>query len=331
MRDAICPVQIPTGQYAPIGVDDRYAATPSLTRCHDGSLFMVWRESTDHVDARDGVIKASRSHDLGATWSPSFLVMESAIDDLRDPCVSTSPNGDLWITYFTGNTANPAEMVVAIRSTDGGQSWELGGEVSPMDLPFAASTAPIVWAGDGPYRHVFYARREGDSLSSVWIASSENGQSWTAAPINNGPVDLRDYSEPWLVCNGNHFMVFHRWGLWDSIGVTESHDSGVTWSQPRLVVSNATGRPAVARLSTGTMVMVYRELPSQAAVLTWSRDDGKSWYPAETLLPVPATTNLGMIYAHPVEIDCGLVVCPVSIEVNDVECRIHNGYISDGN
>ncbi len=203
----------------PFGLDNNHAAFPGAARLPDGSLYLVWREGSNHWTNRDGTLLASRSNDLGRTWSKPFTIVPYAGDgvDYRAPSVSVSRDGTrMYLTYFKGTSAVAAAGAFLRVSTDQGQTW--GPEVRMDNLPYAAICAPLVELASGDLLGVLYGHSGSETQDSVWLVrSSDQGQTWQA-PVRlvNGVTDARNYQEPWAVQRDDQLVVLFRWGSGES-------------------------------------------------------------------------------------------------------------------
>lgn len=301
--------------FRPIGVDSAYAAFPSVCRFPSGQLRLVWRQGSDHVDARDGEIHTATSLDDGLTWSPAGVALKDTVD-LRDPCIS-SAGGTTWLTYFKGTSTLPAAGCFLRTSTDDGVTWS--DETRIDSQPYAAMSAPVIRVGS-TLLAAYYARNPGDTRDSCWLATSEDdGTTWTRRMVARG--DRRDYQEPWLVARGSEVWMFLRFGHYSAIGACVSADRGTTWSKPRRLFANTTARPAAVWLSTGTMAVIARRVSDGQPVIRTSEQGLRR---PLVVMPQPKSGPIGMLYAHPLEIPGG-VICAVGIESGSTAARIHVG------
>lgn len=286
---------------------------------------LVWRHGADHAAARDGVIRTSVSVDDGRTWAAATTaVSDVAGVDLRDPCVSTS-GGTTWLTYFKGTAALAAAGCFLRVSTDDGVTW--GPEIRIDSQLYAAMSAPVVPVG-ATLMTAYYSKTAGAALDSCWLATStDGGATWTSRLVAGGPIH---FQEPWLIARGDDVWMFFRHGAYTAIGLSVSTDSGGTWSAPAALFDDTTGRPAAVLLSNGTMALVARRISDRQAVVR-ARNAGTSqsaWLPARPTMVQPLAGQLGMTYAHPLEIPGG-VICPVGIEGGRTVSRIHVGWLSE--
>jgi BNR repeat protein len=309
--------------FRPIGVDSAYAAFPSVCRVGNG-LRLVWRQGTDHVDARDGQIHTATSLDDGRTWTPANVALTDTAD-LRDPCIATA-GGTTWLTYFKGTSTLPAAGCFLRASTDDGLTW--GSETRIDNQPYAAISSPIVQAGNRILA-AYYGKNAGDTRDSCWLATSTDGTTWTRRVVANGPADRRDYQEPWLIASGAEVWMFLRYGHYAAIGACVSTDGGVTWSTPTPLFADTTARPAAVWLSTGAMAVVARRISDKQPVVRTRRAGAATtdWQRPRRAMPQPRSGPIGMLYAHPLEVDGG-VVCAVGIESNKSTARIHVGWLA---
>ncbi|WP_158073409.1 sialidase family protein [Actinophytocola xanthii] len=310
-----------------VGVDAAYSAFPSICRFESGDYRLVWRQGSDHVASRDGVVRTSVSTDGGLSWgAASTAVAGPAGRDLRDPCIATS-NGTTWLTYFAGTTSDPAMGAFVRISQDQGAFWGDEIRIDP-EQPYAAISAPVVALGDGRLLAAYYGRDTGHPSDSCWLATSaDGGLSWTRTPVADGPAAGTHFQEPWLVTRGAEVWMLFRHGNRSGIGAAVSTDGGVSWSKPVELFRDATGRPAAAWLESGALAVVVRRISDRQPVVR-TREAAGGWLPAKRTLNQPAAGPLGMQYAHPLVVPGG-VVCPIGIEHDPTSASLHVGWLAD--
>jgi hypothetical protein len=268
-------------------------------------VHLVWREGSDHWASRDGQIKRSISTNGGETWQPPTHLRAGA--DFRDPSISYA-RGAAHLTWFTGTNTNPAQGAWGMRE------WQPPVRIDPQ-LPYAAICAPVVDLPDTRVGAVFYGRKPGESVDSVWMArSADHGMRWTTNRI--AVAAGRHYTEPYLVRDNAQLHTFFRSGLNEAIGMISSYDSGLTWTPPRQILANATGRPTTIATANGMLVTVYRDVASRSAELAWSTDRGQTWAQGLLLLDAPPGPN-GMTYAAMFEPEPFVVRGVVGMEKQD--------------
>lgn len=316
------------------GIDGQYAAFPSATVLSDGRLFLVWRQATDHLNTRDGVVKASTSSDHGLTWSTAYTLFqdETAGIDLRDPTASTSPDKQtLYVTYLKGSASLNAGGFYLRISTDQGETF--GAEIRIDPHPYSAGTAPIVTLPNGQLLATWYGKENlGDAKdSSFYSLSADGGQTW-GAPVKfaDGVAAGRDYQEPYASVYGDTVVIMFRWGNADQIGMVKSTNGGATFSAPAAAFTG-TGRPSNLITSNGTLVVVYRNWPGgttlQHGMVRTSHDFGATWGPARL---VERTNPNFWLYSGPVEVAPGMIFCPTSVESSSTSAKLSMRYLVDG-
>lgn len=302
----------------PLDLPRGHLAFPSVAQLDDGRLLMVWRRGSDHYLARDGVVEAALSPDLGVSWTPPATVLTDAAD-LRDPCVANL-GGTLWLTYFKGTAESRADGAFVRRSDDQGATWGPEVRIDPT-MHQAAICAPLIDLPDGRLLAVYYGRHSGETFDSVWAATSSDGQEWTTTRLVGG--DARAYQEPWAVRRDSEITVTYRWGSSDSIGMVQSRDGGASWETPWRMFTGS-GRPS-ACWDGDRLLVVYRGAGGHTTMRSLHGDT----------ISAPRTVHRAapggmMTYAHPLMVD-GWLICPLSTEdAQGVESEIRLTYLSTG-
>lgn len=296
-----------------------HSAFPGLARMPDGSLHLVYRWGSDHYLLRDGDLMRAVSTDGGTTYHDVTVLRTGA--DFRDPSISYA-SGAAHLTMFTGTATAPAQGAYTVRE------WGLYSRIDT--LPYAAITAPIVTLPNGQLGAAFYGRQAGELIDTSWMGwSSDSGRTWSRNRVANSIGAGVPHNEPWLVVDGTLTHFFYRYGS-TGIAMRTSTNSGSSgsWDAPRQILTNATGRPTVLRTSTGTLVMVYRALPSKDAALAYSTDHGATWQSGGTVLAAPAGSPNGMTYAAMAETTPGTVHLVVGMEETANTSRLWGGWLT---
>lgn len=302
-----------------------HSAFPGMARLHDGSLRLVFREGSNHEASHDGRIIMAESHDDGETWENPQVIREGGVD-WRDPFIS-NPDGAERLTFFCASAANPAMGASVVKV------WGYDRRID--QLAVGAISAPVVKLPDGRLGAPFYGKKTGEALDTAWMGwSSDGGWTWTTNRIVNFLGGGTATPEPYLVVNGGVLHMLYRWGVSDGIGIRSSWDSGVTWDPPRKILSNASGRPTTIALAPrpgstfGTLVTVYRELPSKNAAMAYSTDNGATWVSGGLILSAPPGSPLGMVYATMVEVRPGVVRVVTGMEQADGSSDLWGGEVT---
>lgn len=286
-RTTVQPMVTITQTPTPINVgQDQHSAFPGMALRPDGTLWLTWRRGSNHASARDGQIWGAISYDGGVNFQHAKLLRADGDD--RDPSVSVI-DGVEFMTWFTGSATNAAQGATGMRE------WGQARRIDP-GLPWAAISAPMVKLPNGLIGAVFYAKKPGESIPTAFAAWSwDGGWSWDSNRIANSIGAGVAHTEPYAVVDDTWVHVFYRDGD-SAIAMRSSSQSMVSgWNEPRRILTDATGRPTVARTSSGALVMVYRQASTGAARIAYSTDRGATWWDGGVLLA--SKGGLGMTYA----------------------------------
>ena len=291
----------------------QYCGWPTLTRCANGQLLVVWSGGREEHVCPFGRVEMMRSDDDGQNWHWPRTVHDSEIDD-RDAGILQTAKGSLLLTTFSslayepilqravsqskaGNATWPKEKLQRwlsahqrlpdetrkselgqwmLRSTDGGVTW------SQRYRCLVNSPHGPIQLSDG--RQLYAGVRLWDKGRQVGVCeSSDDGQTWhwlADLPIRQGDQS-RNYHELHAVEAASGKIIIHiRNHNTNHSRETlqcESFDGGKSWSTPSDI--GVWGLPSfLLRLKSGRILMTYgyRRQPfgNQAR---FSDDDGKTW------------------------------------------------------
>ena len=239
---------------------------PQITTDGAGNWVAVWYsyDSLGGTIGTDADILVSRSTDAGATWTdPAPLNTNAGSDSEYDwrPRLTTDGAGN-WVAVWDsadsqGGTIGTDVDILVSRSADAGVTWT---DPAPLNSNAASDSG-------GDYFAQVTTDRTGN-WAAVWISndtlggtidtdfdilvsrSADAGGTWTApAPLNtNAGSDSEDDWAPRLTTDGAGNWVA-VWYSEDSLGgtigtdndilVSRSADTGVTWSAPAPLNTNA--------------------------------------------------------------------------------------------
>lgn len=288
------------------GLDTAHASAPSVVLGKNGTLYMVYRQGTDHFTSRDGVFMMSKSVDLGRSWSaPVQILTLQPTFDLQGQGISESRDGTkLYLSYFKATAALGAAGVFFRTSLDGGTSWSAETRIDST-LPYAATTDVIIELDNGDLVMAYYGRSGAETFDSCWIARSTNGgTSWSSTRIANGQTASLHFDEPVIARRGTTGLITYRYGGIQSIGTMQSTDNLVTWSAG-VERFPGTGKAHSFWIDSTTVACIFRRISNGDAVIRYSRDMGATWSPTRLVDPVYYPSGW-MLYSASTEITPGV-------------------------
>lgn len=212
-----------SGEYTVVAESGDYKPYfPSITKCENGDLIVVYRLAKAHTN--DGKIYKKISKDNGKTWIEeneiAFKNEDSVFPvghDLRDPNITKLSDGKLYLTFFY-NTYNEDGDIVRGNvymsvSEDNGESWSDVVEV----VEKAGNKGTIIEIGNG------------ELLCPVY----KNGSKVCVMKSDDGGVTWDDWSE--ITQGGDECSIIYAKGIVYALvrpkgWLYKSYDKGKTWS-----------------------------------------------------------------------------------------------------
>ncbi len=258
---------------------------PVLVNPEGEKIVAVVRGGAGHVGIT-GNLKSVISNDGGETWEQPIMIVDSEVDD-RNPAVGIAPDGSIVLCYHTqasydeqGNFDGRMGLVrmMVTDSMDGrewAEPWSLGIDAHDKHSPFGR----IVTLPDGTMLQPLYGDGIGDDQRglnhSYLVRSRDNGKTWGDSSLiapNQNETGLA------LLPNGELLAAMRTPDRGQMLTVSQSSDSGHTWSEP-VEVTNGREHPAdLTVLSNGWILMVFgvRHEPFGVHALV-SPDGGRNW------------------------------------------------------
>lgn len=268
--------------------DNRTMLTNPYILAHFGEAEVnSWRPTLDALtdaDVRDHMgAWVMLSDDRGATWGDPIRVLVTAP---HGP--NRLANGDLlYLGKPFGSMADLQDATItALRSRDGGQTWQELGRVPLMPGTVAGSyhEAHVVELPDGNLVGAIRLENcEGDHgnvteagyihFSTLLTESTDGGLTWSM------PRSLGYGSPPHLLRHSSGVLVLTYGNRSDKPGqrVGLSHDGGATWTWDHIILDDGPdtdlGYPSTVELADGSLFTVYyqKTAAGEPCSLLWSR------------------------------------------------------------
>ncbi|MFF4752125.1 exo-alpha-sialidase [Streptomyces sp. NPDC001270] len=243
------------------------SATPVVDE-QTGRVFLFYKGSAD----ADGVgsVFVRRSDDAGATWSaPEDLTSLFAANPYGWTRNSPTPGHGIQlrtgrllmpVTHRAATTAADANYGVdMLYSDDHGVTWRRSAPV-PVDTAYPINESRVYERNDGS---VVVGGRwgSGGTRYRITATSSDGGKSWSApvidgavAPFNSVDAGLLRYSH-----GSVDRLLFSRpdSSARENMTVSISYDEGASYRYSRVVDTGPSYYSDLARLSDGTILLVY--------------------------------------------------------------------------
>jgi len=238
-------------------VCDNGAASPFHGRCY-----------LEYTDDEANSTVSQYSNDGGRTWSAPTTAAGILVG--TQPVVQ--PNGTLVVV--AGDYQNEQALsgaMVALRSTDGGQSfvrYTVSDLRSADNSPMRAISLPSVTADSSGMLYATWADcrfRASCSQNDLVLSTSADGMTWTAPTRITSGTDAFIPGLSADPAHAGHLAVVyaHYYGTCSKapcllgIAVTQSRDAGKTWSPPQRLDAQPFSTSWLARAEGGRMVGDY--------------------------------------------------------------------------
>jgi hypothetical protein len=258
-------------------------ADPSVAIARNGAMFFSYLgETTNFCSGGKSAVLLARSQDRGRSFAPPTAIDTNPNDD--KPYVAEENTGrgpHLFVVWDRGHGKHGSDIWFA-RSTDGGSRFG-----SPQRLFYSNTNnfAPFPLVGPKGHVYVFWSTFPDSAASSpartriMMRASTDDGKHFQTARQAIGPYwNMPEMAQPGSMRNspmpmaavdaaGNLYLVWaqatrNQGGgrVDDNIMVSQSRNSGASWSSPRRVNDSTRGdrfMPAVSALGDGSIGVAF--------------------------------------------------------------------------
>ncbi|MBF8263697.1 MAG: hypothetical protein HW387_1362, partial [Parachlamydiales bacterium] len=244
---------------ASLSLEGRSALDPQVAISSDGSKAVaVWQRS----DGSNIIIQESHSTDGGQNWSAASNLSQGGRNAFDGQVAMNSDGSNIVAVWGRSDGVN--YIVQESHSTDGGQNWSAGANLSleGQDGGFPQ----VAMSSDGSKIVAVWARSEGASWIIQESHSTDGGQNWSAAANLSLSSAESTTSDIWGRSGRENWIL------------QESHstDGGQNWSAAAYVSLSSDGSNSVA---------VWRRFDGANWIIqeSHSTDGGQNWSIASNL------------------------------------------------
>jgi hypothetical protein len=295
----------------------KHFAFPGVARLTDGSLAVVCREGTAHVDP-SGSVALCLSTGGGQTWTPRRTIYDNPRVDERDPGIWQHSDGTLLVSLASDGSR-------VMRSTDSGQTWDEPAP-APVFSPHGPAELPdgrLYWCGISTEMGMNVVRiATSADLGRTWDAGTVAGLSLSYHQPWVGPF----WDEPWAMpLRDGRWLAMHRVDL-DGYLYSSTSTDGRAFTTPQRTAMWGCP-PSVLRLQDGRLVCLYgyRREPFGIRACV-STDAGQTWDTANEIVLRHDGGHGDLGYPTALEVSPGLVLAVYYHNRGGPECTIEGTY-----
>lgn len=307
-----------SGSYVLVQPDARFVG---LCKSGTNELMAAYRKSANHAVDTNATHVVRFSSNGGKAWGDEITVFDPSGYDPRDCTVSQLSDGRIALTAFNYGTFPDIRSQV-LFSSDNGRTFGSPVQINPSGLAYTdACSGPVIECANGDLLIALYGQDAvGEYHSAVVCRSTDDGATWSASTtIADGPATIGNtlgaeseghFYEPFLLKLANGDIIAAVRHSREKVWIVRSVDDGVTWGTPVNTNVPGGGRPAIAQVSTGGIVLCNR-----TDTYIWYRtswDNGVTW---SSLTQV--TTGYRGAYSQMVEYRPGKLAHFYSMETVD--------------
>ncbi len=235
------------------------AGWPGADRFEDGTKtaqqwpdVAVTPDGTTHIVYAGGNRIYHRSKPNGGAWSGKLLIAE---DNFPNPVrLAAAPDGSLWVVWRDAD----GTVIRYRRSTDGGRSWNFGGDLARQS---GNMFGPDIAIGPDSMPHVVWYLRQGGANENTARYADWNGSGWNLGNIGGAGGYVADPSIVVDGANAQH-VVYRRQNGDNWIIQHVARGAGQSWGQQanvRTTNGDAAYPPSVAVDNSGGVHVTWSE------------------------------------------------------------------------
>ena len=249
----------------------------------DSKTIDTWRKlGMPDVDApRGGRAMIVKSSDNGVTWSKPQTLVDSPFDD-RHPAIAELSDGTLLCSLFTypsgrvpseKNDPGKTPLMGAVRSLDGGKTWQKEVGRMPLGFTMSATDGPPLEMPDGSILLAGEAEEKSGQMVIAVFRSTDRGASWKF--LSKVSTKYKQH-EPSLarLKDGTLVLISRPEGT-----IVWSSDEGKTWTEP-VTFGFRMFAPTLLVMKDGTLLCHYGSYNHGGLRAIFSTDGGHTWVAA---------------------------------------------------
>jgi hypothetical protein len=284
--------------------DSTYECFPSLTRCKDGRIVLVYRESDGHKARKYSRLIVRASDDNGQTFSDRKVLIATEHKDgalLKYNCAKVQQLSDGSLLVACDRfPIPPGEMtkggdesrIVFFTSSDNGDTWS-----EPRDTGIRGIMPDeVVELPDGDWLLATQFRpADLGCIAQCVSRSSDKGKTWDSPTVIAAckPLHLCEASIVRLPIGELVCYMRENSGKGLPVFKSFSHDGGKTWEGPFETMMGGGHRPVAHMTHSGKVLITYRHQPGSHTV--WAKNTFAFMEPIESALEKNRDKQTGIV------------------------------------
>lgn len=268
-------------------LDSKHNHASSILRLPNGDLFVCWYRGSGERTADDVVVMAARKPKGAKTWSTAFVLADQPGFPDTNPTLFLDKDQRMWLIWQTIIANQWESAITSYRiSSDyrkaGMPKWERSDVMLLKPAKIAERTRDFA-AKYNTGERADYFKRLLEKANDKYFARM--GWMTRAHPLQlpSGRILMPLYSD------GYSFSL---------VGISD--DNGLTWHASEPIIGGGNIQPSFVLKNDGTLAAYMRDNgpPPKRVHVSYSKDNGETWTPAEDTAIPNSGTGLEVIRLH---------------------------------